>query len=169
MKLSEIKLWKLNAFDLLLILVIIIFVGAIGITHITSNNSDVVQAGNSNLGTKFTYTISINNLAETSADMLKVGDDVYERVSNTYIGKISKLDIREAKGNLETASGDIILATLPERIDVDITIETDGTIRNNEYLANGLIRIMVGNLKEIKTKYVMCSGTVSSIDREEVK
>ena len=39
------------------------------------------------------------------------------------------------------------------------------TIKNDrEYLANGLIRTLVGQTKEVKTKYVMASGIVTNIN-----
>ena len=126
-------------------------------------NDGTVTTANSSVGAKFNYVIEIKALSKTSSDMLKVGDEVYDKVSGTNIGKISNIEIAEAQGVLEKSNGEVILATIPNKIDIKLTIETDGTIKNGEYLANGLIRIMVGNYKEIKTKYLMCSGTIFSV------
>ena len=167
MKLNEIKIWKLNILDLIIVLIIVIFAGTFAVSHINSNDNAAIATGNNNVGTKFTYTISVEGLSSTSKEMLKVGDDVFDKVSGTYIGKITKLEITDAEGVLEKESGEVILAKIPGKIDIKLVIETDGIIKNGEYLANGLIRIMVGNLKEIKTKYLMCFGTVSSIERNE--
>lgn len=166
MKLSEIKIWKFNVLDIMLALIIVIFVGIFASTKLNSSDENTVATGNNNVVNKFTYTISVEGLSATSKDMLKEGDEVYDKVSGTYIGKISNLEINEAYGLLERKSGDVILAKIPGKIDVKMTIETEGNIKNGEYLANGLIRIMVGSLKEIKTKYLMCYGTVTAIDRD---
>jgi len=165
MKLSEIKLGKLNVFDMAIILVVVVF--AVIFVGVHSNNMDEnsVTAGSNSVANKFSYTILVEGLSDTSAEMLQIGDDVYDKISNTYIGKISKLEIEEAQGLLEKENGEVIRATLPGKIDVRMTIETDGTIKNGEYLANGLIRIMVGNQKQIKTKYLMCMGTIASIEK----
>ena len=164
MKLKEIKLGKLNVLDISIIFVIIVFAFIfVGYRNTESENS--VAAGSTNVSSKFVYEISIESLSETSREMLQVGDEVYDKISNTYIGKISELEIVEAQGLLETESGEVIRATVPGRIDVKMKIETEGTVKNGEYLANGLIRIMVGNQKQIKTKYLMCMGTISSIEK----
>jgi len=169
MKLSEIKLWKFNVVDITIILLVIIFAGIFGISYIKSNDDGVVAVGNNSASTKFAYTISVEGLSKTSAEMFKIGDDIYDKVSNTYIGKIVELEITDAKGVLEKENGEAILTNVPGKIDVKLKIETEGNIKNGEYLANGLIRIMVGNFKEIKTKYVMCFGTVSSIERNKAE
>ena len=164
MKLSEIKVWKFNIFDLSIIAVIVIFAIILVTSKINITADNAIVAGNTNISTKFSYTIFIEGLSETSEKMLKVGDDVYDKVSGTHIGKISQLKITKAKGFLEKDNGEVILADVPGKIDVELIVETDGTIKNGEYLSNGLIRIMVGSLKEIKTKYLMCYGKFSSIN-----
>lgn len=160
MKLSEIKLGKLNLLDLAILFVVIVFVGIFATNRLQANEKNSVEAGNVSASNQFTYTILIEGLSTTSKEMLQVGDDVYDRISNTYIGKIAALEITDAQGLLEKTNGEMIRSTVPGKIDVRMEIETEGTVRNGEYLANGLIRIMVGNLKQIKTKYLMCSGTI---------
>lgn len=164
MKLNEIKLGKLNVLDMAILFVVFVFL-VLFISHKTLTNDNTIEAGTSTVGSKFTYEIMIEALSETSKDMLRVGDEVYDKVSNTYIGKISGLEIVEAQGLLETENGEVIRTELPNKIDVKMKVETEGTIKNGEYLANGLIRIMVGNQKQIKTKYLMCMGTISSIEK----
>lgn len=164
MKMSEIKVGKCNVLDLSILFVLIVFLGVMLYGRIQATNENLASESTTS-STSFTYTIEIKNLASTSAEVLREGDEVYERTSNTMIGKISHLEITQAQGLLEKTNGEIITSPLPNRIDVKMTIQTDGTIRNGEYLANGLIRILVGNFKEIKTKYLMCAGTIISLDK----
>ncbi len=165
MNLKEIKLGKLNLLDITLVLVIVIFVSVFAVTHFKASEDGTVTTGTNSVNTNFTYTISVNGLSDTSKEMIRSGDEVYDKVSNTYIGKIVEVNIKEAQGTLEKDNGEIILATMPGKIDVDLKVETNGTVKNGDYLANGLIRIMVGNFKEVKTKYIMFSGTISSIEK----
>ena len=167
MKLNEIKLGKLNLLDLAILFVVIVFVGIFASNHLQANEKNSIEAGNTNVSNKFIYTILIEGLSDTSKEMLQVGDEVYDKISNTYIGKIAELEITEAQGLLEKLNGEVIHSTIPGKIDVRMKIQTDGMVKNGEYLANGLIRIMVGNLKQIKTKYLMCSGTI--VEMEETK
>lgn len=166
MKLNEIKIWKFNVLDIVLALVVVIFVGIFASAKLNNADNQTIATGN-NVISKFSYTISVEGLSATSTDMLKSGDEVYDKISGTYIGKITNLEITEAKGLIENKNGELKLANVPRKIDVKMTIETEGSIKNGEYLANGLIRIMVGNLKEIKTKYLMCFGTITEINRKK--
>lgn len=163
MNITKIKIGKLNFLDIMIILVILVFIGIFMITNMNSGDEGTIATGNNNVNTKFIYTISVDGLSDTSAQMIKVGDEVYDKVSNTYIGKIVELNVTDAQGRLDKDNGEVVLASIPGKIDVDFVIETEGSIKNGEYLANGLTRILVGNFKEIKTKYLMCSGTISEI------
>ena len=162
MKLSEIKLGKLNVLDIAILGVIVLFIGIFAVNKLGDTNENVVESASTS--TNFSYTITIESLSDTSADMFRVGDEVYDKVSNVYIGKISSLEINDAIGLIDKDNGEIVEATVPGKIDVKLDIETNGTIKNGEYLANDLLRIMVGNSKQIKTKYVMCMGTITEID-----
>ena len=93
MKLSEIKLGKLNVLDIMIIVVIIFFGGVFAVTHLKDKNDGTVTTANSSVGAKFNYVIEIKALSKTSSDMLKVGDEVYDKVSGTNIGKISNIEI----------------------------------------------------------------------------
>ena len=163
MKINDIKLGKLNILDIIIIGVIVVFIAILGIGYIKNNNNDEISAVNSNSNTTFKYSILIEGISQTSETMFKVGDEVYDRVSNVSIGKISNIEIREAKGLLDKLNGERVRSTIPGKIDVTLEIEAPGAIKNGEYLANSLIRIMVGNQKQIKTKYIMCMGTVNGI------
>lgn len=163
MKLNEIKIGKLNILDLAIILIIIIFIGIIILNKIdVYDDSGTVVV---NPETTFRYTFFVENLSETSKDMLKIGDGVYDKITNVWIGKITNLEITEAKEFIEKNNGEIIEAKMPGKIDAKLTIETNGTIKYGEYLANDSTRIMVGNLKAIKTKYLMCTGTITGIEK----
>lgn len=163
MKLKGLKIGKLNILDISIILVVIIFIGIFGVNNLKNENS--VAAGTNSVTSTFSYNFFVEGLSDTSSGMLQVGDEVYDKVANTYIGKIKELEIVDAKAFVEKENGELIECTVPGKIDVNMMVETEGTIKNGEYLANGLIRILVGNTKEIKTKYLMCTGTVAGIEK----
>ena len=81
------------------------------------------------------------------------------------MGENLEISSKEAKEFIEKNNGEIIEAKMPGKIDAKLTIETNGTIKYGEYLANDSTRIMVGNLKAIKTKYLMCTGTITGIEK----
>lgn len=157
---DKIKIGKLNLLDIIIILLLILCVAFAVYKFIPKSN---VTTGEEQSNT-FSYTIRVEGISNTSADMLKVGDNIYDKVTNTQIGTITDLKIEPAMGIFESADGKIIKAEMPGKIDVDITVETDGKVQNGEYIANGLIRILVGQTKEVKTKYWMASGFVTQVN-----
>ncbi|MBO5142558.1 MAG: DUF4330 domain-containing protein [Clostridia bacterium] len=165
MNLKDIKIWKLNALDIMIVLVIAVFAIICGFSKLNATNEGSVTVESNNVASKFTYSIQVYGLSETSTEMFKSGDEVFDKISGTSIGKIKGLEITQAKAYMDKDNGELVEAIIPGKIDVKLTIETDGAIKNGEYLANGLIRIMVGNFREIKTKYLMCSGTITSIEK----
>ena len=165
MKLSEMKIGKLNIIDLSIVLIVILFIGVYAFAKISSQSTNNLDTTNSVVQSKFKYTILIESLSGTSSEMFKIGDELFDKVSNVCIGKIVNLEVTTAKGLLEKSNGEIIEAEMPGKIDVKLDVETNGSIKNGEYLANDLIRIMVGSDKQIKTKYVMCSGTLMNIEK----
>lgn len=163
MKIKEIKIGKLNVVDLTIILFVVIFFVIFGVGKIKNSGDNITPTSSSNI--TFSYTLKVEGISETSRDMLKVGDEVYEREANTYIGKIKNLEITEAKSQLQKNNGEIIETKMPTKIDVTMEIETTGIIKNDEYLANNLIRIMVGATEKVKTKYLMCTAKVIDLER----
>lgn len=156
---DKIKIGKLNIFDILVIgLIICCVVFAIFKLVPKSSNGSTSEKTNS-----FSYVIKIEGISETSGEMLKVGDEVFDKVSSSSIGKIKEIKIEPAKVLFEREDGTITRVEMPTKIDVELVVETNGKISNGEYTANGLIRILVGQTKQIKTKYWMASGFVTEI------
>ena len=120
MKLSEIKLGKLNVLDIAILGVIVLFIGIFAVNKLGDTNENVVESASTS--TNFSYTITIESLSDTSADMFRVGDEVYDKVSNVYIGKISSLEINDAIGLIDKDNGEIVEATVPGKIDVKLDI-----------------------------------------------
>lgn len=157
---DKIKIGKLNLLDIIIILLLILCVIFVVFKFIPDSNTTSGEEKNN----IFSYIIRVEGISNTSADMLKVGDDIYDKVTNTQIGKITDLNIQPAKGTIEGTDGKIIKAEMPNKIDVDITVKTDGKVQNGEYIANNLIRILVGQTKEVKTKYWMATGFVTQVN-----
>lgn len=127
-----------------------------------SSVSDINSAIN------FEYTVKFQNVRSTSGEMLKVGDVVYDKVSGTQIGKISSVEVKPTSLQLEKITGEIINREFNERADVIVKIETWGSIKNGEYMARDLIRILLGKNLEMETKYVTISGEIIEINKKEV-
>lgn len=156
---DKIKIGKLNIFDIVVIALIVCCIILVLFKFIPGNaNGDVSEKTN-----KFSYVVRVEGISETSGDMIKVGDELFDKVSNSNIGKITEIRVEPSKGFFQDTDGTISKLEMPTKIDVELTVETDGKVVNGEYIANGLIRILVGQTKQVKTKYWMASGVITSI------
>lgn len=156
---DKIKIGKLNIFDIVVIILIVFCIALVLFKFIPQNaNGDVSEKAN-----KFTYIVRVEGISETSKDMIKVGDELFDKVSSSNIGKITEIKVEPAKVLFQDTDGTISKLEMPTKIDVELTVETEGKVANGEYTANGLIRILVGQTKQIKTKYWMASGIITNI------
>ncbi len=112
----------------------------------------------------FKYDLFITDIADTSEKAFKIGDEVYDKMSSAYLGRITGIKVDKCRLKIDTLDGKTVLAETPDRIDVTLEITTNGQLKNGEFLANGLTRIQAGSFKQIKTDYIMCSGMIVDIE-----
>ena len=113
----------------------------------------------------FSYKFFIADIADTSAKGFKVGDEIFDKMSSASLGYITDIDAKPSRQIVDVLDGSVVLSEVPERIDVTLTITTNGQQKNGEYLANNLTRLQAGSFKQIKTDYIMCSGMVVDIEK----
>ncbi len=160
MRLEEIKIWKFNLLDMFIAFAIVVAI-LMFFNNKQSIGAPAGQSGDEEIkDTKFTFVVEIKDVAPTTGKMLMSGDKLYDKASGTEMGTITKVDIRNATGGLQLNNGQIVTKEIPDRIDVYLTVEAEGRTNNGEFIANNLIRVLVGSFKALKTKYVMFSGTI---------
>ena len=111
---KNIKIWKFNIFDLAIIGVILLLILIVVIKLLPVN-----FAGNSiqtSTSQQFTYEIFFEGLAETTGEMIKVGDRLFDKTSSTYIGDIVEIKIDDAVVDLEKVNGEIVTSKMPGKI-----------------------------------------------------
>ena len=156
---------KINIIDLVVLLIVVL---VLCVTFLRNKKENVVTEDNTEVATSqnsFQYTLKIEYVNEKTGMMFKEGDIVYDATSSTKIGEIVKVDITPALHEFVNDDGTIEQKETPTRIDILLTVKTDGTVKNEEYLAGGLIKILAGENKKIKTKYASCLSSVVSIEK----
>ena len=155
---------KISVIDILVIIVAIFMLKIIYDKFDYSTNRTSSQIISKQ---EFEYAAKIKKISPKTVDMLKIGDEVYDNTSSTMIGKITDIQYETAKYEFEGNDGKVYLKEYPGKVDVTLKIKTDGTIKDGEYLANNLIRILIGENKIIKTKYVKIEANIIDINVEE--
>ncbi len=112
----------------------------------------------------FNYYVFIEDISESSAKALHKGDEVYDKMSNAYLGKIVDFEVVPHKRQLQILDGTTIMSEVPQKIAVTLKLNVEGGLKDGEYLAKGLTRINGGGYKTLKTDYIMCSGMIMKIE-----
>ncbi len=157
MKLNEIKIWKLNILDITILFVLLLCL----ILFFTDKSKATGEIeSEQNQVSKFSYQVLISGVSETTGEVIKEGDVLFDKVTSAPMGTITKIETTGAIGFLKTNQGEILAKEIPDKIDLILTVETDGNVKDGEYYANNLVRILVGGSKQLKTKYAMFIGEV---------
>lgn len=143
--------------------VVIVFALILAIISIFTKYSQIDNATNLIEYNSFEYDILFEYVRPTTGEMLQVGDKIFDKVSGTNIGEITAVVSNNAKKQFEMLDGTITKKEVDSKADIVITVKTNGSIKNNEYMANNLIRILVGKTIETKTKYVDVTGCILDV------
>lgn len=155
---------KISIIDILVVIVAVLMIKVVYDKYNYSVNGPSTQTV---IKQEFEYIAKIKGISSTTIDMLKINDEVYDKTSSTMIGKITEIKHENAKYEFEGNDGKIYIKEYPGKVDVTLTIKTDGTIKEGEYLANNLIRVLIGENKVIKTKYVQVEANIIDIKMGE--
>ena len=149
---------KINLFDALIVLLIVILI-LVG----TLKFKTFDKAVDSNSNGKIIYTFLINNVRNYTLNAFQSGDSVFDSLTDINIGKIINVEAQNARIIKSLENGKTIIAENPYKNDVILTIETPGSDTNNAYYANKSVELKVGSEKKIETRYATSSGRIGSI------
>lgn len=153
---------KINLFDAAILLLLLALIIA-GISKFRTFN-ETVDA--SELG-KITYTFTISNVRDYTANAFVSGDSVYDSGTNVNIGTIKKVEAKPARTAKSLADGSVKVLENEYKNDIILTIETPGSVNDIGYFANKSIELKIGSEKEIETRYAISSGKITSINYNE--
>ena len=127
---------KVNIIDLCVVIFVIL---AVFVTVFKFSATPGSTASQSNA--TFEYSIKVSDVREYTVKQFEKGDNVYDDESGKYIGKIVDVEINDAKAIGLKSDGTHVESTKPERFDAVLTIETNGTINDTGYFADGVRQI----------------------------
>ncbi len=104
-------------------------------------------------------TIKIQDVREFTLKAFEVGDLVYER-KGPYIGKVTKVQKMPCEKIIEKADGTQVLAEDIGKMDVYVTLEVEGKIKNGGCYAGGSRLLAAGGNLMIKSNKIECDAQV---------
>ncbi len=112
------------------------------------------------------YTIRFKSLEPVLADNLQVDDKMFDASSGNYIGTITDIELVEAKETMKTMDGEIYRASLENRVDALVTVQTNASQNGNSYYAEKSFELLRNSAKNYATKYFQYEGKIISIEAE---
>lgn len=153
---------KFNIIDISVIILVLILILAATVKfgNYNKTNDDTAKIDTIN------YKIKISNVRNYTVDAFVIGDTLYDTQTNVEIGKIIDKEVTDAKGYEVIKSGKIVETKVPNKYDLFLVIETQGTIDNSGYFANRSVELKVGSEKIIETLYAKSTGIITEIVQE---
>ena len=111
---------KINIIDFIVVLIIAI---AVILSAIKFNINPVKNNVNE---TTFQYTLEVKGVRNFTVDAFQKGDLIYEGKTENLLGTIVDIKTTHAQKYLADATGEIVLAEVPEQYDLSLTIECNG-------------------------------------------
>lgn len=149
--------FKVNIIDILvLVLVIVAIIGAFvkfgGDTGVANTNDSVIE-----------YKVQIKEVRQATVDALNKMGKVFDDKNKKEIGEIVNVEPSEAKRVEEKVDGTRVEATVPERFDCLVTIQTQGKVNDLGYYNSINTELRMGSENVIYSQNVKCSGDIYEI------
>ncbi len=138
------------------ILIVAFFIGVFCGVYYFLNNRSKTQKSTEHSSVR--VTLEVKKARDGLFEAITVGDEIYEKVNNIYLGKIVDKSITEAKEyTTDSINGIMKEEIVPQRYDITVTFEGPPS----EYSK-------IGHELSAKGKGFMCNGYIIGLE-EEIK
>ncbi len=149
---------KISIIDILVILAIV--VAAFGIyTRFFVGNERVETAAS-----HIEYKLKVQEVRIGTVEALeKYKGAVYDTTTKEYLGDIVAVEYTDAKKAVETVSGQMQEAALPERYDCMVTVRVDGKVNSSGYYTSTNQALAAGSSYVFESKAAKTTGRIYDI------
>lgn len=148
----------INIIDLTVLLIIVLLVGG-GIKRAKTKPELITETK------KALITVEVSEIRKPTVDALVVGDSFYHYDKGVLLGKIVDKKVEPYKEAVESGDGKWVLAEVPEKYVVKLTIEADAKVTPDLVSVEGE-HIRVGTQFRLKNKKVAIFGTILDVEVE---
>lgn len=146
----------INVIDLFVLVIIVALVGFGAYKMVNVNPT--VAVNNKQAVMRF----EITEVRDYTYNVIQVGETVKDYDKNIVYGKVVKVEKTPAKRYVTTADGRVVVATVPDKLDVSIYVQGTATSNNNIILM-GNNEIFVGASLALKGQKFTVRGTVLEV------
>lgn len=148
----------INIIDLIVVLLVALLVYG-GVTRL--KESPVAEADTK----KALVTVEISNVRQATVDGVIVGDKLYHYDKGTLFGTIVDMEVEPYKEAVETGDGNLVLAEVPEKYVVTLTVEAEAKDSESVVVIGGE-HTRIGTQFRLKNKNIAVWATVMKVELE---
>ena len=148
---------KISIIDIFVVLVIV--VAAFGVYSRFIAGNETVETNMS----KIQYEMKVKKVREASVTALEKGGALYDSITKEYMGEIVSVEAVPCMEDQQMSDGTIVMSEIPERFDVYITLNVDGSSNKAGYYTKDNKNLCVGSSLIISTKFAETTGEIISI------
>lgn len=153
---------KINIIDLCIVIFVVLAV-AVAVFKFSATPGSI----SSESKTVIEYSLKVKEVREYTVNQFKVGDNIYDDESGKCIGKITDVKKSDAEAVGLKVDGTHKETTKPERYDVIISVETEGTVNDTGYFAAGTKQISANSSIIISNKRFQTTSNVVTVGIKE--
>ena len=150
---------KWNALDVILLLLLLAVLAAGGYKLLSNAKNRSVQTDNQEI----VYTASFNDVRGFTADVIHVGDRLYDNTTGAYMGTITAVEAEPFRTAESDSQGQVILAEKSGYYSVHVTVACPGLEKDDGYFLSDLVELKAGGIVLTYSKYFRSDCQFESI------
>jgi len=148
---------KISIFDIIIVMLVIVL--GLGTGYKFRSERTNMEGGQKAL----IYTVGIPNVRWFTLQYYEVGQRCFDTKSSEEIGRIVAVRSEPFVDIYQDLRGNALLVEVPDRIKIEIDIETIGLETARGYYASGTYELKAGSDIFLSTKYVDVSAVVENV------
>ena len=148
---------KISIFDIIILLLVL----AVGSGTLYKFRSD--QANVEGGQKPIVYTVRIPNVREFTLKYYESGQRCFDTKSGEEIGKIVAVRSEPFWDIYQDMRGNVLFVEIPDKIKIEIDVETLGLETDRGYYASGTYELKAGSDIFLSTKYVDVSAVIEHV------
>ncbi len=159
---------KISIIDLLVIVVIVVGIaGSViafqkvkGGSVLTENKAILKQDNTLDM---LEVRMRLNEVRSMTRDSIHIGDDVYAKDTNKYLGEVTGIEVEPATRIISGFDGKAAEVEVPERMDVIMVVQIPGKRTEGGYFTGNNIHLVYDSAFEIKTPTIQSTPVIEEI------
>ena len=152
---------KISIFDIIILLLVVVV--GMGTFYKFRSEQTNVEGGQKPL----VYTVRIPNVRWFTLKYYEEGQRCFDTKSNEEIGQIVAIRSEPFYDIYQDMRGNALLLQIPDKIKIEIDVETLGLETDRGYYASGTYELKAGSDIFLSTKYVDVSAVVEHVEAKQ--